>query len=66
MLSNLKAALALVCLLALAVDALRASSKEYLMEKRRRMLYRKRDFPPVKRDVPTQWATVRPMPLDTH
>ena len=64
MLSNLKVALALACLFALTVDALRASSMENLMKKRRQMLYRKRVLPPLKREVPTQWATVRPMLLD--
>ncbi|KAF9651937.1 peptidase S28 [Thelephora ganbajun] len=62
MLSNLKAALALVCLLVFTVDALRASSMEDLM-KRRRMLYRKRDLPrvPMRREVPVQWTT---LPID--
>jgi len=64
MLSNLKTALALLCLFAFTVDALRASSMENLMKKRRRMLYRRRDIPPVKREVPAQWATVRPTLFD--
>lgn len=64
MLSNLKTALALLCLFAFTVDALRASSIENLMKKRRQMLYRRRDIPPVKREVPAQWATVRPTLFD--
>ena len=67
MLTNLKAALALVCFFALTVDALRASSTEGLMKKRRRMLHRKRDAPPLAKRgaVPVQTITVRPALLDS-
>jgi len=63
MLSHLKAALALVCLLVLTVDALGASSTKNSTKKRREMLYEKRDLPLAKREVPAQRITVRPTPL---
>ncbi|KAF9787086.1 peptidase S28 [Thelephora terrestris] len=61
MLSSLKAALALVCLFALTVDALRSRRMENFMKGRGQTSHRKRDLPNVKRDVPTQWAT---LPID--
>lgn len=64
MFSNFKAALALLCLLALVVDALRPSSMENSVKKKRGTWYRKRNLPPVKRDLPVQRVTVRPRPLD--
>lgn len=64
MLSNLKAALTLLCLSVLMVDALRTSGMENLARERKRIFYRKRNVPPVKRDLPAQQVTVCPTLLD--
>jgi hypothetical protein len=64
MLYNLKAALALVCLFVLTVDALPASGVGSLVKKSlREMMGRKRYLPLVKRDIPAQTVTVRPWPV---
>jgi hypothetical protein len=59
MLYNLKAALALICLFVLMVDALPTSAIRGLMKKRREMVSRKRDLPLSKRDIDAQTITVR-------
>ena len=64
MLSNLKAALALLCLFVLTADALRAMGMEDAIKKRRQMFYRRREPLLGKRDVQTQTITVRLVPLD--
>lgn len=55
MLSNSKVAFALICLLAVTVDALRSPSP---VKVGGRMFYEKRNLPPVKRDVPAQLVAV--------